>query len=159
VKDLFGHVQRTIFPELEGSNVRMLHPAGKTLHVSPVEPIWFTEVCHAKADALFNEYENALVSGRMRRANRKLGQWLSQVQADRVAFLKAVASERGLRLGLPNRAEDVVETWNGAGNTFDALFIADEPIASGHFPVHDLVGAVSVDGRSGDWFILDRWAS
>ena len=60
---------------------------------------------------------------------------------------------------LPERANDVVETWNGAGTTFDGLFIADEPVSSGHFPVHDLIGAVSVDGRAGDWFVLDRWAS
>lgn len=60
---------------------------------------------------------------------------------------------------LPERASDVVETWNGAGTTFDGLFIADEPVSSGHFPVHDLIGAVSADGRTGDWFVLDRWAS
>jgi hypothetical protein len=32
-------------------------------------------------------------------------------------------------------------------------------VSSGHFPVHDLIGAVSSDGRSADWFVLDRWAS
>ncbi len=191
-RDLWGHVQRNIFAKgLERTNVRMI-ASGRTLHVSPVEPSWHTETLHARADELFASYEKALVRGRMNKANRLLGRWLHQVQADRVAFLKAVASERDLRLDpigrgpvvdrpavhyrdrlpwyltpvgryaderLPDRAGDVVETWNGAGDAFDALFIADEPVSSGHFPVHDLIGAVSSDGRSADWFVLDRWAS
>jgi hypothetical protein len=165
---------------------------GKTLHVSPEEPGWHAETLHTKADALFAAYEKALVSGRIRRADRTLAKWLHQVQADRIAYLKAIADERGLRLDpigrgpvvdrptthfrdrlpwnlmpvgrygdqrLPDRAGNVVEIWNGAGTTFDSLFIADEPVSSGHFPVHDLVGAVSADGRQGEWFVLDRWAS
>lgn len=187
-RDLFGHVQRNVF---EGTNVRMI-PSALTLHVSPEDPCWHAETLHTKADALFESYEKALVSGKIRKADRILAHWLHQVQTDRIAYLKSVARDRGLRLDpigrgpvvdrptthfrdrlpwyltpvgryadrrLPDRAGDVVETWNGAGTTFDGLFIADEPVSSGHFPVHDLIGAVSADGRSGDWFVLDRWAS
>ncbi|HYZ93428.1 MAG TPA: hypothetical protein VFA34_13725 [Actinomycetota bacterium] len=60
---------------------------------------------------------------------------------------------------LPTRAASVVETWNGSGWVFDRLYLADEPVCSGHFPVHSLIGAVSPDGRSAEWFTLDRWAS
>ena len=60
---------------------------------------------------------------------------------------------------LPDRATAVLETWNGTGKVFDGLCVADEPCSSGHFPAHSLIGAISPDGRSGDWFVLDRWAS
>lgn len=60
---------------------------------------------------------------------------------------------------LPYRAEAVVESWNGSGWVFDRLYVADEPICSGHFPTHTLVGAISADGRTAEWFALDRWAS
>jgi hypothetical protein len=60
---------------------------------------------------------------------------------------------------LPDRAASVIETWNGSGWVFDSFYVADEPVSSGHFPVHSLIGAVSPDGRTADWFILDRWAS
>lgn len=60
---------------------------------------------------------------------------------------------------LPYRAASVVETWNGSGWVFDRLYLADEPVCSGHFPAHSLIGAISQDGRSADWFVLDRWAS
>ena len=60
---------------------------------------------------------------------------------------------------LPHRAESVVEAWNGSGWVFDRLYIADEPMCSGHFPTHALIGAISADGRTADWFVLDRWAS
>jgi hypothetical protein len=189
--DLWGHVQRTVTSGLETSNVRMI-PSSRTLHVSPEDPCWFTGVAHERADRLFAAYEKALVKGRNRRAQLLLGQWLHQVQADRIAYLRAIAAERGLRLDpigrgplvdrpsvhyrdrlpwyltpvaryaderLPDRAGEVVETWNGAGTTFDGLLLADEPVSSGHFPVHDLIGAVSSDGRNADWFVLDRWAS
>jgi hypothetical protein len=184
--DLFGYVQRNVF---EASNVRRI-PSARTLHVTPEEPCWHDD--HTRADHLFGAYEAALASGRRRKADRLLARWLHQVHADRVAYLRCVARERGLRLEpigrgpladrpvvyyrdrlpwyltpvaryndrrLPDRASDVVETWNGAGTTFDALFIADEPVSSGHFPVHDLIGAVSADGRTADWYVLDRWAS
>lgn len=60
---------------------------------------------------------------------------------------------------LPFRAASVVETWNGSGWVFDRLYLADEPVCSGHFPAHSLIGAISQDGRTADWFVLDRWAS
>lgn len=60
---------------------------------------------------------------------------------------------------LPDRASSVLDGWNGTGKVFDGLCIADEPVTSGHFPAHSLIGAISPDGRAGDWFILDRWAS
>lgn len=60
---------------------------------------------------------------------------------------------------LPYRAASVVESWNGSGWVFDRLYVADEPVCSGHFPTHTLVGAISGDGRSAEWFALDRWAS
>lgn len=60
---------------------------------------------------------------------------------------------------LPHRAASVVETWNGSGWVFDRLYLADEPVCSGHFPAHSLIGAISEDGRSAEWFVLDRWAS
>jgi hypothetical protein len=60
---------------------------------------------------------------------------------------------------LPHRAASVVETWNGSGWVFDRLYVADEPACSGHFPTHSLIGAISQDGRSSEWFVLDRWAS
>ena len=67
--------------------------------------------------------------------------------------------DRYLDRRLPDRATSVVETWNGTGKVFDGLCVADEPVQSGHFPAHSLIGAISPDGRSGDWFVLDRWAS
>jgi hypothetical protein len=60
---------------------------------------------------------------------------------------------------LPHRAASVIESWNGSGWVFDRLYVADEPVSSGHFPVHSLIGAVSPDGRAAEWFTLDRWAS
>lgn len=72
-------------------------------------------------------------------------------------YLTPVTRYRDNRL--PDRAVRVLDLWNGTGNVFDRLYVADEPISSGHFPVHSLVSAISPDGRSGDWFVLDRWAS
>lgn len=60
---------------------------------------------------------------------------------------------------LPYRAGSVMESWNGSGWVFDRLYVADEPVSSGHFPAHTLIGAISTDGRTADWFALDRWAS
>jgi hypothetical protein len=60
---------------------------------------------------------------------------------------------------LPHRATSVVETWNGSGGVFDGLYMADQPVSSGHFPIHSLIGAISPDGRTADWFVLDRWAA
>lgn len=189
-QDLFGHVQSRIF---EGTNVRMI-PSSQTLHISPQQDRdrWHVEAIQKKADALFATYESAVIARRDRKATKVMARWLHQVHLDRVAYLREIAQERGLRLDpigrgpvvdrpsvhyrdrlpwyltpidryadrrLPDRASEVVETWNGAGTSFDGLFIADEPVSSGRFPVHDLIGAVSADGRVGDWFVLDRWAS
>lgn len=187
-RDLFGHVQRSV---LEATNVRMI-PSATTVHVAPEDDRWYDPAAQERADATFDAYERAIASGRIRKADRLLHHWLSQVHADRVAYLRQIARERGLRLDpigrgpvvdrptthyrdrlpwcltpvgryadrrLPDRAHEVVETWNGAGTTFDGLFIADEPVHSGHFPVHDLIGAVATGGRQGEWFVLDRWAS
>jgi hypothetical protein len=60
---------------------------------------------------------------------------------------------------LPDRAVSVLDAWNGCGSTFDGIFTADQPVSSGHFPVHCLIGAIAPQGRTGDWFVLDRWAS
>jgi hypothetical protein len=72
-------------------------------------------------------------------------------------YLTPVGRYRDRRL--PDRAAEVLDTWNGSGSVFDGLYVADEPISSGHFPVHSLIGAISSDGRAADWFVLDRWAS
>lgn len=60
---------------------------------------------------------------------------------------------------LPDRASAVLDGWNGTGKVFDGLCVADEPVSSDHFPAHSLIGTISPDGRAGDWFVLDRWAS
>ena len=39
-----------------------------------------------------------------------------------------------------------------------AYYLADEPRTT-CFPTQSLVGIIGNDGRSGDWFVLDRWAS
>jgi hypothetical protein len=60
---------------------------------------------------------------------------------------------------LPDRAASVVEAWNALGGVFDRYIVADEPPGTAPFPTHVLVGAITSDGRTADWFILDRWAS
>jgi hypothetical protein len=60
---------------------------------------------------------------------------------------------------LPDRAAGVLDDWNDAGGSFDAVYMAEEPVGAGHFPVRSLIATISSDGRSGDWFVLDRWAS
>jgi hypothetical protein len=60
---------------------------------------------------------------------------------------------------LPDRASSVVEAWNALGEVFDRYVVADEPPGVAPFPTHCLIGAISADGRSADWFVLDRWAS
>ncbi|MEX2394591.1 MAG: hypothetical protein WD826_08945 [Actinomycetota bacterium] len=72
-------------------------------------------------------------------------------------YLTPVGRYRDRRL--PDRASEVLDTWNGSGGVFDSLYVADEPVSSGHFPTHSLVGAISVSGHAADWFVLDRWAS
>jgi hypothetical protein len=66
---------------------------------------------------------------------------------------------RYLDVRLPDRATSVLDGWNGTGKVFDSLCVADEPVNSGHFPAHSLIGTISPDGRAGEWFVLDRWAS
>jgi hypothetical protein len=61
--------------------------------------------------------------------------------------------------GLPDRARSVVHEWTSVGEVFDAFVVADEPPGAASFPTHCLIGAISVDGRHADWFVLDRWAS
>jgi hypothetical protein len=60
---------------------------------------------------------------------------------------------------LPDRASSVIDAWNAQGDVFDSYVVADEPPGTAPFPTHCLVGAISADGRTADWFILDRWAS
>jgi hypothetical protein len=60
---------------------------------------------------------------------------------------------------LPDRAASVVAAWNALGDVFDRYIVADEPPGVAPFPTHCLIGAISPDGRCGDWFVLDRWAS
>lgn len=60
---------------------------------------------------------------------------------------------------LPDRAAIVLDEWNDAGTWFDAVYMAEEPVSAGHFPVRSLIATISADGRTGDWFVLDRWAS
>src|SRR5581483_12266154 len=54
---------------------------------------------------------------------------------------------------LPDRATSVVETWNALGDVFDGYVLADEPPGVAPFPTHCLIGAISADGRSADWFV------
>ena len=60
---------------------------------------------------------------------------------------------------LPDRASSVVDAWNALGDLFDRYIVADEPPGVAPFPTHCLIGAISADGRTADWFVLDRWAS
>lgn len=193
--DLWQHVQRQVWPPDDPSDalptVRVL-PGAQTLHVCADDECWHTEGCHGRADELLEQLEHALAAGQSRRAGRLRTRWLHQVHLDRIAWAKATAAERGLRLDpigrgpvidrptvhyrdrlpwyltpvsryldrrLPDRATAVLDGWNGTGKVFDGLCVADEPVGSGHFPAHSLIGAISPDGRTGDWFVLDRWAS
>jgi hypothetical protein len=193
--DLWQHVQHQVWrPEdaTKAMNAIRVLPPMHTLHVCADDECWHTEKCHCRADDLFARFESALAAGRRRRAERLRSRWLRQVHLDRVAWARATAAERGLRLDpigrgpvidrptvhyrdrlpwyltpvgryldrrLPDRATAVLDGWNGTGRVFDGLCVADEPVASGHFPTHSLIGAISPDGRSGEWFVLDRWAS
>jgi hypothetical protein len=165
-------------------------PVAPTVHVCADDEVWHNE--HQRADQLLEALEKALVTGKIRRAERIRAAWLNRVHADRLAWARATARERGLRLDpigrgpvvdrptvhyrdrlpwyltpvnrysddrLPTRTTAVLDGWNGTGKVFDGLCIADEPISSGRFPVHSLVGAITPDGRAGDWFVLDRWTS
>lgn len=190
--DLFAHVQQQVWPvDDSGGNVRML-PLGPTLHVCADDEVWHGDLCHGRADAIFIDLEAAVAAGRDRRARRLRAAWVRQVHADRIAWARQTAQQRGLRMDpigrgpvidrptvylrdrlpwylmpvsryldrrLPDRAQDVLETWNGTGKVFDGLCVADEPVSSGHFPAHSLIGTISPDGRDGQWFVLDRWAS
>jgi hypothetical protein len=190
--DLWAHVQRQVWPvDTTGSNIRVL-PLGPTVHVCADDEVWHQENRHGRADALLVALEEAVTSGRERRARRLRVAWIRQVHADRIAWARQTATERGLRMDpigrgpvidrptvhyrdrlpwsltpvgryldrrLPDRATAVLETWNGTGKVFDGLCVADEPVGSGHFPAHSLIGAISPDGRTGEWFVLDRWAS
>jgi hypothetical protein len=60
---------------------------------------------------------------------------------------------------LPLRASSLVDAWNEHGDIFDRYYLAHEPRCSASIPTHALIGAISGDGRSADWFALDRWAS
>ncbi len=60
---------------------------------------------------------------------------------------------------LPLRASSIVDAWNEQGDVFDRYYLAHEPRCSASIPTHALIGALSDDGRSADWFTLDRWAS
>ena len=190
--DLWAHVQQKVWPvDATGNNLRIL-PVAPTVHVCADAEVWHLDVRHGRADALLAELEAAVAAGRERRARRMLAAWIRQVHADRIAWARLTAAERGLRMDpigrgpvidrptvhyrdrlpwyltpvgryldrrLPDRATAVLETWNGTGKVFDGLCVADEPVSSGHFPAHSLVGTISADGRSGEWFVLDRWAS
>jgi hypothetical protein len=59
---------------------------------------------------------------------------------------------------LPPRAASIVDGWNDVGDIFDRYYMADEPRTT-CFPTQSLVGVIDSDGRTGDWFVLDRWAS
>lgn len=58
---------------------------------------------------------------------------------------------------LPERARLILEAWEASGKPFDAYYVADEPRGSGPLPCRCLIGVVSADGSTGDWFILERW--
>ena len=174
-----------------GSNVRMI-PVTQTLRIAVPEDSWHRDDLHDRGDALLTALDDAVRTGKGRRAHRLLAAWLHQTHVDRLAFARDTARDRGLRLDpigrgpvvdhptvyfrdrlpwyltpvnrysderLPDRAASVIDGWNGSGSVFDGLFIADQPVSSGHFPVHSLIGAISANGRTGDWFVLDRWAS
>ncbi len=188
--DLWGSYQQTWKREaFSEANIRMIPPA-PTVHVCADDEVWHGD--HDRADRLLDDLDRAMAGGFLRRAQRLRAAWLQQCHLDRIAWARATARERGLRLDpigrgpvvdrptvhyrdrlpwylapvnryaddrLPARASAVLDGWNGTGKVFDGLCIADEPVSSGHFPVHSLVGAITADGRSGDWFVLDRWAS
>jgi hypothetical protein len=190
--DLWAHVQRKAWPvDASGNNVRML-PLAPTVHVCADDEVWHLDVCHGRADALLAELEAAVSAGRDRRAARLRAAWIRQVHADRIAWARQTATERGLRMDpvgrgpvidrptvhyrdrlpwyltpvfryldrrLPDSASAVLDGWNGTGKVFDSLCLADEPVSSGQFPAHSLIGTISADGRCGEWFVLDRWAS
>lgn len=59
---------------------------------------------------------------------------------------------------LPLRTADIVDEWNRAGEIFDCYYVAGEPRTTS-LPTLSLIGAISPDGRSAHWFVLDRWAS
>lgn len=59
---------------------------------------------------------------------------------------------------LPYRAASIVDRWNDVGEVFDRYYLADEPRTT-TLPTHSLIGAISTDGRSANWFALDRWAT
>jgi len=60
---------------------------------------------------------------------------------------------------LPLRASSILDAWNEHGDIFDRYYLAHEPRCSASIPTHALIGVISGDGRSADWFALDRWAS
>lgn len=188
--DVWGHVQQQLL-DLPPS-VRLVPFQGPTIQVGEGDPGWFLDRYRAKADEIFVAWERALVRGRKRKAARLHAAWMHALHADRLAYAREIARERGLRLdpmghgpvvdvplthyrdrlpwnltpighydpeALPYRAASVVETWNGSGWVFDRLYVADEPVCTGNFPAHSLIGAISPDARTSDWFVLDRWAS
>lgn len=59
---------------------------------------------------------------------------------------------------LPARAGAILDEWNAAGDVFDRFYRADEPPTS-QLVTQSLIGVVSTDGKTSDWFVLDRWAS
>ncbi len=188
--DLWGFVQKQYLDTPPA--VRLVPVPQRTVHVGEGDTGWHVTRLQDRATELFEAWEKAVASGKQRRANRLRSAWMHTAHADRMAYAREIARERGLRLdpmgrgpvpdrkgvhyrdrlpwtmtplghyeseALPHRAESVVEAWNGSGWVFDRLYVADEPMSSGHFPTHSLIGAISTDGRSAEWFVLDRWAS
>jgi hypothetical protein len=58
---------------------------------------------------------------------------------------------------LPERAAEIKAEWEGAGAVFDTFCVADEPTGGAPVRCRSLIGVLSADGATGEWFVLDRW--
>ncbi len=64
---------------------------------------------------------------------------------------------------LPSHARDAKDAWQGHEGLFDALYRATEAPealegpATPRTPRSFLIGVISADGATGDWFVLDDW--
>jgi hypothetical protein len=62
-------------------------------------------------------------------------------------------------LALPARAARTLRAWEEHGAVFDRWYVAQHPVGSAPVPCYSLIGVISSDGLSGDWFVLDRWGA
>jgi hypothetical protein len=57
---------------------------------------------------------------------------------------------------LSERAARIRDRWADE-RVFDGFVVADEPNGHSPIPCRSLIGVLSPDGRTAEWFILDRW--